>query len=135
MLRNKNNKIKSIIINKKIDTADNFEWDNFFDAINKIKNKSKNSSPHTKNKNVFKIKNIESFKQNGIIIKKNKSSNNIKKSKLKIKENINLNINKNNKNESLNNKLKNLMNESIKKNDAYNSDKINRKQLKIKYKD
>ena len=133
LLRNKNNKIKSIIINKKIDTTDNFEWDNFFDAINKIKNKSKNSSPHTKNKNAFKIKNIESFKQNGIIINKNKSNNNIKKSNLKNKENINLNINKNNKNESLNNKLQNLMNESIKKNDTYNSDKINRKQIKIKY--
>lgn len=130
LLRNKNNKIKSIIINKEIDNNDNSEWDNFFDVINKIKNK--NCSPHIKNKNGFRIKNIESFKQNGIIFpyKKNKSSNNIKKSKLlKNKENINK---KENRNESLNHKLKNIMNESIKKNNTYNSDKINRRQFKIK---
>ena len=136
LLKNKNNKIKSIIINKKIDTTDNSEWDNIFDVLNKIKNKSKNSSPHIKNKNGFRIKNIESFKKNGIMIKKNKSSNSIKKSRLKNKENLNnINkINKDSKNESLNNKLKNMMNDSIKKNDSYNSDKINRKQLKIKSK-
>ena len=131
LLRNKNNKIKSILMNKKIDTNDNSEWDNFFDVINKIKNKSKNSSPHIKNKNGFKIKNIESFKQNGIIFKKHKSSNNIKVSKIKNKENINSNK-KDYKNESFNNKLKNIKNESIKKNDIYNSDKIIRKQLKVK---
>ena len=131
LLRNKNNKIKSILMNKKLDTNDNSEWDNFFDVINKIKNKSKNSSPHIKNKNGFKIKNIESFKQNGIIFKKHKSSNNIKVSKIKNKENINSNK-KDYKNESFNNKLKNIKNESIKKNDIYNSDKIIRKQLKVK---
>ena len=135
LLRNKNNKIKSIIINKKIDNNDNSEWDKIFDVINKIKNKSKNSSSYEKNKNCFRIKNIESFKQNSIMTKKNKSSNCIKKSKLKNKENLNINkINKDSKNESLNNKLKNIMNESIKKNDSYNSDKINRKQHKIKSK-
>ena len=135
LLRNKNNKITSIIINKKIENIDNSEWDNLFDVINKIKNKSKNSSPYSKNKNGFRIKNIESFKQNGIMIKKNKSSNNSKKNKLKNKESLNIcKNNKDNNNESLNNKLKNMMNESIKKNDTYNSEKLNRKQLKIKSK-
>ena len=64
-LKNKNLKIKSILMNKK-EEVDNSEWDKLYDIINKIaeKNNYKNNNISTK-KAKFNIKNIESFKKNG----------------------------------------------------------------------
>ena len=81
-LKNKNLKLKSILINKKEEFVDNSEWDKLYDIINQIakKNEKKqiNNEFDNKNKNKkgkFNIKNIESFKKKGkkILLKANKS--------------------------------------------------------------
>ena len=74
-LRDKNLKMKSILINKKEEIIDNSEWDKLYDIINKIAKKSENNNNSIKKKK-FNIKNIESFTKKG----KNKFA---KKNKLK----------------------------------------------------
>ena len=73
-LRNKNIKLKSILINKKEEIVDNSEWDKLYDIINQIakrNNNQKNNYGKTDINNVkikkgkFNIKNIESFKKKG----------------------------------------------------------------------
>ena len=61
-LKDKNLKMKSILVNKKEEFIDNSEWDKLYDIINKIAKKSGNNSI---NKKKFNIKNIESFKKKG----------------------------------------------------------------------
>ena len=72
-LKDKNLKMKSILINKKEEFVDNSEWDKLFDIINKIAKKSDNKTINTINKKKFNIKNIESFKKSA---KKNVIKNN-----------------------------------------------------------
>ena len=73
-LRNKNIKLKSILINKKEEIVDNSEWDKLYDIIDQIakkNNNQKNNYGKTDINNVkikkgkFNIKNIESFKKKG----------------------------------------------------------------------
>ena len=80
-LKNKNLKLKSILINKKEEFVDNSEWDKLYDIINQIakRNEKQKSNNDIKNKNKnkigkFLIKNIESFKKNGkkVVLKNNK---------------------------------------------------------------
>ena len=65
-LKNKNLKMKSILINKKEEIIEDSEWNKLYDIINKIaqKNNNKNNNDNSFRRTKFNIKNIESFKKN-----------------------------------------------------------------------
>ena len=135
ILKSKNSK-KSILLIKNIDNSDNSEWNKLFKIINQIKYKNDKiqgriSSSDKIKKNFFKIKNIESFRENGmkIHLKKNLQKDNINKKntsrqnednkiKVKRKENAKNKSNKYNiddKNKSFENRTKNKINNINKK--------------------
>ena len=143
ILKNKNYRIKSILTNKIIDNSDNSEWNKLYDLINNLKNKNNSKE---KKKNGFNIKNIESFKKNGIkfpiknITNKSEISNrqddniksNIKVNKRQLTTNKENNKLKNNIN---NKKNINLYNSVKNKSNKYNYNllsKINSKQKVLK---
>ena len=132
VLKKKNYKTKSILVNKNIEISNDSEWNNLYDLINKIKNKNKiNNNLSSKIKTGrFKIKNIESFKKNGEkISQRNKSKekdnhkkeNNIKKANQSVnKDKIkgskeNKNLEKNNNKESYNRLYNTVKNNNIKR--------------------
>ena len=73
-LRNKNIKLKSILINKKEENNDDSEWDKLYDLINQIAKRNDSQKKENKinenkiKKGKFNIKNIESFKKKEIKI-------------------------------------------------------------------
>ena len=137
-LKNKNNNTKSILINKKIEKSDNTQWNNLLDLINKIQIKNKNqpkSASDKKKSTGFNIKNIESFKKNGvkintqkkIVVKKleNRTNNFNKIKVVKHNENNKIKNSKDTKNISLYNTVNNKKTKiNVKRNISF-SNKIN----------
>ena len=126
------------MINKKIEKSDNTQWNNLLDLINKIQIKNKNqpkSASDKKKSTGFNIKNIESFKKNGvkintqkkIVVKKleNRTNNFNKIKVVKHNENNKIKNSKDTKNISLYNTVNNKKTKiNVKRNISF-SNKIN----------